>query len=105
MIVRSAYLEGSVPEADRDRFDRHMGGPVLAAIATYPRIREVKLRRIEQADAAAPPVYMVFDLYFDSVADMEAALASPVRQAVRGKIIEGMALFTGRVYHLVFSQD
>ena len=105
MIIRSAYLEGSVAEADRRRFDQHMSGPVLAAIATYPEIRGVKLRHLVQADEGAPPICMIFDLYFDSVADMDAALASPTRQAVRGIIAEAMSVFKGRAYHLVFQED
>ena len=105
MIVQSAFLEGTVAQAERAGFDAHMAGPVLAAIATYPRIRQVKLRRVELADAGSPPNYMVFDLYFDSLDDMHAALASPIRQAVREKIAEGMGPFKGRVFHQVFRED
>lgn len=104
MIIRSAFLEGSVAEADRAEFDAHMAGPVMQAIATYPGLRQVQLRKLAQGDEGAPPVYMVFDLYFDNLADMDAALASPIRQAVRETIAAGMRPFQGRVYHLVFSQ-
>ena len=105
MIVRSAILEGSIPAADRQQFDAQMAGPVLAAIGTYPGIRQVKLRRLVQADDGTPQIYMVFDLYFDSLDDMNAALASPTRQAVRQQIGAVMGLFQGRVYHQVFSED
>ena len=105
MIVRSAVLEGTVPEADRAQFDRHMAGPVLDAIRTYPGIMRVVLRRLVQADEGSPAVYMVFDLYFDSVEAMDAALASPIRQAVRQQIAQAMSLFQGRVYHQVFRED
>ena len=105
MIIRSAYLEGTVADADRAAFDAHMGGPVLAAIATYPGLRQVRLRKLEQADDGAPPVYMVFDLVFDSLQAMDAALASPTRQAVREIIAQGMKPFQGRVYHLVFNEQ
>ena len=104
MIVRSAYLEGTVADADRTAFDQLMSGEVIAAIATYPGIRSVRLRRTLQADEGAPPVAMAFDLRFDSLAAMDAALASPTRQAVRKKIGEAMRMFKGRVYHLVFSE-
>lgn len=105
MIIRSAYLEGEVAEKDREAFDRQMRGTVVNAIATYPGIRDVKLRKIAQGEEGAPPVYMIFDLYFDSLDAMNAALASETRQQVRAKILEAMPLFKGRVYHLVFSQD
>lgn len=105
MIIRSAYLEGSVDAADRAEFDRRMREVVLPAILTYPRIRDVKIRRLALPEPGAPPVDTVFDLHFDSIEDMEFALASATRQEVRAKIAEAMPLFKGRVYHLVFSQD
>jgi uncharacterized protein (TIGR02118 family) len=105
MIVRSAFLEGTVAEADRAEFDAHMAGPVLTAIGTYPGIQGVKLRRLVQADEGSPPLYMVFDLYFADLAAMEAALATPTRQAVRQHIAQMMSRFQGRVYHQVFAQD
>ena len=92
-------------EADRAEFDAHMAGPVLTAIGTYPGIQGVKLRRLVQADEGAPVLYMVFDLYFADLAAMEAALATPTRQAVRQQIAQMMSRFQGRVYHQVFAQD
>lgn len=105
MIVRSAFLEGHVDAAHREAFDRQMSGPVLQAIGTYPGIRQVRLRRLEQADEGSPAHCMVFDLYFDSLDAMNAALASPTRQAVRGLIGAAMEHFQGRVYHQVFRED
>lgn len=105
MIVRSAFLEGTVADADRAVFDAELAGPVVDAIRTYPGIQGVHLRRLVQADAGAPPVYAVFDLYFADLAMMEAALATPTRQAVRTRIAQVMTRFKGRVYHQVFEQD
>lgn len=104
MIVRSAFLEGTVAQADRPSFDRQMAGPVLDAIRTYPGIRAAKLRHTEQRDDGSPPNYMVFDLYFDDLQAMDAALASATRQAVRAQIEKAMVHFQGRVYHQVFSE-
>jgi hypothetical protein len=81
-----------------------MRGPVMAAIATYPGLRDVRLRELARGEEGAPAVYMIFDLYFDSLADMDAALASATRQAVRATIQEGMRGLQGRVDHLVFSE-
>jgi len=104
MIVRSAVLEGSVAPADREGFDRHMATTVLSAIGRYPGIREVRLRRPVEAEAGAPSVYMIFDLYFDDLAAMHAALASPIRQEVRTQIAAVMSVFSGKVYHLVMEE-
>lgn len=105
MIIRCAFLEGTVAEADRAEFDAHMSGPVMAAIATYPGLRDVRLRRLARGEEGAPGIHMVFDLYFDSLQAMDEALASPTRQAVRETIAQGMRLFQGRVYHLVFNEE
>jgi len=104
MIVRSAFMEGTVADADRAHFDQQLAGPVLEAIGTYPGLQAVKLRHLVQADTGSPPVYAVFDLYFADLAAMDAALATPTRQAVRARIADVMTLFRGRVYHQVFSQ-
>ncbi|MBL8702254.1 MAG: EthD family reductase [Alphaproteobacteria bacterium] len=104
MIIRSAILEGDVAPADRARFDAHMGETVVAAIATYPRIRAVELRRTVERDEGAPAIYMQFDLLFDSLEDMHFALASETRQAVRAEIAKAMGMFKGRVYHVVSSR-
>jgi uncharacterized protein (TIGR02118 family) len=101
MIIRSAILEGEVPEAYRAAFDRQMATEVLTAIRRYPGIRDVRLRRSVETEPGAPPVYMIFDLHFDDLAAMHAALASPVRQEVRALIADTMGPFQGRVYHLV----
>ena len=104
MIIRSAVLEGRVAEADRAAFDHQMRHAVLQAIATYPGIREVRLRRPVETEAGAPSVYMVFDLYFETLEAMHAALASPVRGLVREQIGKAMTAFTGKVYHLVLEE-
>ena len=53
MIVRSAFLEGTVAEADRVAFDAQLAGPVVDAIRTYPGILDVQLRRLVQAETLA----------------------------------------------------
>jgi uncharacterized protein (TIGR02118 family) len=104
MIIRSAVLEGDVPPADRAHFDRQMTGTVLPAILRYPGIRDCKLRWAAEQEAGAPPIYLIFDLYFDDLAAMHAALASETRQEVRRQLGEIMPLFKGRVYHLIMRE-
>ena len=62
------------------------------------------MRAIIETDGEAPQVHVVFDLHFDDLAAMHAALASPVRQAVRAVIAAGMDDFRGRVYHIVYDE-
>ena len=104
MIVRTAILEGTVAHADKAEFDQHMRTTVVAALGRYPGLVKAVLREIAEADADAPAAYMAFDLYFNTLAEMHAALASPVRQAVRAELGHIMPRFQGRVYHLVFDE-
>jgi hypothetical protein len=101
MIIRSAVLEGQVPETDREEFDRLMRTEVLQAVASYPGLARVVLRQPVECDEGAPPIYMVFDLHFPSLQAMRDALASPVRQQVRARMAPSMSRFQGRVYHVV----
>lgn len=104
MIVRTAILEGTVAPDDKADFDQHMRTTVVSALGRYPGLIKAVLRETVEADADAPSVYMVFDLYFNSLADMHAALASPVRQEVRAELGQIMPRFQGRVYHVVFDE-
>lgn len=104
MIIRTAILEGRVAPADKADFDHHMRTTVVQALGRYPGIVKAVLREVAEIDADAPPVYMAFDLYFKTLEDMRAALASPVRQAVRAELAQVMPRFEGRVYHVVFDE-
>jgi hypothetical protein len=104
LIIRTAVLEGSVAEADRALFDRQMAQDVLQAIATYPGLQQVRLRRPAETEAGAPAIYVQFDLYFATLDAMHTALASDVRMKVRETIAAVMPLFKGRVYHLIMEE-
>ncbi|NBS08007.1 MAG: EthD family reductase [Betaproteobacteria bacterium] len=104
MIVRTAILEGTVAPADKADFDLHMRTTVVSALGRYPGLIKAVLRETAEADADAPAMYMAFDLYFHSLADMHTALASPVRQAVRSELAQIMPRFQGRVFHVVFEE-
>lgn len=104
MIIRSAFLEGSVSPEEQVSFDKYMCDTVVTEILKYPGILGVTLRRLVEADPGAAPVYMQFDLMFNSLEDMNIALESPIRDAVRDKIKAGMQPFKGRVVHIVSQQ-
>ena len=104
-IIRSAYLAGTVTKAEQAKFDTFMNENVVPEIKKYTQLRDLKLRYVKAKDPSAPDVYMVFDMYFDSIQEMDAALASPVRKVVQDKLAEIMPKFKGKVYHLITNQD
>jgi GntR family carbon starvation induced transcriptional regulator len=73
------------------------------------RYRKYRLLQRQESPAVpplgAPPIYMVFDLYFPSLQAMQDALASPVRQTVRTQLAQVMTGFQGKVYHLVMQES
>ncbi|MCW1933881.1 EthD family reductase [Pararhodobacter zhoushanensis] len=101
MIIRSALLVGTIAPEIQTAFDACMRGAVIDAIRQYPGLVDVTLRKTATADEGSPAIYMQFDLRFDSMAAMDAALASPARAAVRSQIIAGMADFQGKTIHVV----
>ena len=104
MIIRSALLLGTVAPEKQAAFDAHMRTTVVAQIRKYPHILDVILRKTCELEDGAPQVYMQFDLHFASLNDMNAALASPIRDAVRADIVVGMADFQGSSVHVVSEQ-
>lgn len=101
MIIRTALLIGSVPPEKQDVFDAYMREDVIAALKTYPGILDVSLRKMAFGDDDAPQIYMQFDLMFESVDAMNAALDSPVRDVIQAQIKACMADFNGSVTHFV----
>ena len=90
MIIRSAVLEGTVDEAywghvrSPDEYCRSSGHRHLS------RNYGIRLRRPVETEAGAPAIYMIFDLHFETLDAMHAALASPVRGLVREQIGKAM---------------
>jgi uncharacterized protein (TIGR02118 family) len=65
----------SRPE-DPAAFDRHYRETHTPIVLRYPRIREVRLSRVDPVGPRSAPYYLVAEMVFDSRADLDAALAS-----------------------------
>jgi uncharacterized protein (TIGR02118 family) len=102
MYVRCAVFEGTVDAMDRAAFDAHIEARVLPILAAFPKIRSARVLRAAAVEDDGPPIYQVFELVFDSEADMTAALASPNRIRSRAAVAQIMPLFKGRIYHVNF---
>ena len=103
IVVRSAVFDGVVLPENREQFRKNM--EVLKQMVTqYPGIRDVRVRYMSDEVApeeGAPHPYVTFDFYFNSVEDMDKALATPLRQETRDEIQKSMPLFKGKIYHFV----
>ncbi|HEX9648695.1 MAG TPA: hypothetical protein VGB88_14410 [Alphaproteobacteria bacterium] len=100
MHIRCAYFEGEVAPEMRARFDRFMDTEIMPRLTSMPKVRAVRLLRGEAFQDGAPGIYQTIEQEYDSIADIEAALASEVRREMRDKLTEIMPLFKGRIWHI-----
>ncbi len=100
MHVRCAIFEGTVAETDQKRFDAFIQERVVPIIASFPKIRAMRVLRTKSVEDNGPPVYQIFELEFDIAEDAAAALATPKRAESRAALAEIMPLFKGRIYHI-----
>ncbi|MEE9251656.1 MAG: hypothetical protein V3U93_11145 [Alphaproteobacteria bacterium] len=100
MYVRCAYFEGDVDPADRERFDSFMEAEIMPRLAKMPRVRAVRLLRGRAFEDDAPHFYQTIEQDYDSLEDIQNALASEIRAALREKLLEIMPLFEGRLSHI-----
>jgi hypothetical protein len=100
MHIRCAYFEGTVAPENRARFDGFMDDEIMPRLTRMPKVRAVRLLRGEAFQDGAPGIYQTIEQEYDSLADIEAALASEVRREMREKLAEVMGLFEGRIWHI-----
>jgi uncharacterized protein (TIGR02118 family) len=65
----------SAPD-DPGAFDRHYREVHTQIILRYPRLRELRLTKIEPIGPRSQPLYLQAEMAFDSREDLDAAMAS-----------------------------
>lgn len=80
------YKRPANPEA----FDRHYREVHAPLAARMPGLRRMEVARVIGSPMGESPYYLMAELYFDSLADLEAALSSPEGRAA-GKDLMGFA--------------
>lgn len=106
MFVRCAYYVGIVPAADQERFNRYVEDVHLPDVATWPRLKGLRLLRSngEAYEGESPRYYQCFELSFDSQEDMDFCMASEQRKQTRKQSAEDRAiwkdLFIGEIHHI-----
>ena len=101
MITRTAIYEGRIRPGHEDAFFRDVENRLDPIWREFPHVRAVRVQRVRQADADAPPIAMVMEMDFPSLALMQESLASPIRETSHALTLEVMSDFEGRFYHLV----
>ena len=105
MYVRCAFLVGEVAEGKQAEFDDWIDREVKPAIATLPKVREVRILKARERDDDAPNVYMKLEHLYDNADDLRVALASPQRDVVLEKLRAALELFEGELLHINYDVD
>ncbi len=103
MLALCAYYEGTVRE--KERFDDHVEKVHLPLVAKYPGLKALRYLKGIPRDGQAPRFYLAFELYFESEADLAAALGSEVRQTARDDVGSFLPLFEGEVHHVLYEVE
>jgi uncharacterized protein (TIGR02118 family) len=64
------------PPDDPVAFDAHYRTTHAAIVRRYPRLRDLRLTRLDGVGGRPPAFYLLAEMTFDTRADLEAALAS-----------------------------
>jgi hypothetical protein len=101
MITRTAIFEGRVKEGFEEQFFSEIKTRLAPLWRQFPHASNVRLRRIIAGDADALPIAMIQQIDYPSMAALEEAIASPIRDQARAITMELMAMFEGRFYHVM----
>ena len=105
MITRTAIFEGRIKPGCEARFFAEVQERLVPLWQQFPKASNVRLQRVQDRDADAPSIVMIQQIDYPSVADVEAALASPVRSQARAVTLEILEMFEGRFYHLISGEN
>lgn len=101
MITRTAIFEGHIKPGLEEQFRQEVRTRLAPLWGQFPHASNVRLFFIDQMDEGAPPIAMMQQVDYPSLAALEEALASPVRTKARALTLELLEMFEGRFYHAV----
>lgn len=102
MYIRCAFFEGRVKPGCDDAFASFVRERLVPLWTKFPGATEVRVLRQKEADTAEPHYAMVLSIRYPSLAAIEEALKSDVRQKSRAETAELVKMFDGRIFHTVF---
>jgi hypothetical protein len=105
MITRTAIFEGRVRDGRAEDFFAAVEGRLAPLWQAFPQALAVRFFRVDACDDADRPVAMIQQIDYPSMEAMQAALASPARDAARAVTLELMEMFDGRFYHVITGPD
>lgn len=102
MITRFALFEGRIHDGQADAFRQAVLAEVLPRWKAFPGALAVRVGFAESRDDGAPEYPMILAISFPDLDTVQAALASPERNAAKAATDAVLArFFTGRIHHHV----
>jgi hypothetical protein len=102
MFKRLAYFEGSIHAGREAEFDAYIVERLVPLWTRFPGATRVEVLREVEAEGGSHRYPLVLQTTYPSRGAIEAALASSVRTQSREMTKGLLAMFTGRVFHVVY---
>jgi len=103
MFKRLAFFEGSITPGREAEFDAYVNERLVPLWTRFPGAVRVETLREVEADDGSHSYPLVLETTYCSRTAIEAALASKVRFESR-EVTKGLlAMFEGRVFHVVYA--
>ena len=102
MYIRCAFFEGRIKPGCEASFADFVKNRLVPLWTAFPGAQEVRVLRQRESDTQDPHYAMVLSIAYPSLAAIEEALKSDVRQKSRAETAELVKMFEGRIFHTVF---
>jgi len=102
MFKRLAFFEGKILAGREAEFDAYIKERLVPLWTQFPRATRVETLREVEAEDGSHRYPLVLEISYPDKAAIEAAMASSVRFESREMTKGLLAMFEGRVFHVVY---
>ncbi len=105
MFVLCAHYLGTVPDENRQAFEKHVEQTHLPLVAKYPGLISLRYLKGVHWNDAEPPYFLTFELGFETREDLDFALHSEIRYAARDDLDNFVPMFDGEIRHVLYQAN
>jgi hypothetical protein len=102
MFIRCAFFEGKAHQGKETEFKQFVRDKLVPLWTKFPGAEEVRVLHQTDSDTPNPHFAMVLAIRYPSIAAIDEALQSDVRNQSRIVTQDLVKLFDGRIFHTVF---
>ncbi|MTI18576.1 hypothetical protein E1162_15130 [Rhodobacteraceae bacterium RKSG542] len=101
MYTRRAIFEGKIHEGQEEAFYQAVEERMLPIWKQMPNAQDVRLFRPENVDWDERPVFLIQEIDYPSMAAIEEAMNSPMRDQAKAAHDTILHFYEGRHYHVI----